>query len=182
MFFCRLQTGWCVIFKIITLNWPNIPPSWHSAPFSNDLSHREACMQKFFVIINNWVWFCLFNHVLKSRIGIPQGVPLHIYCVFIWSNCNTLRIFNRCPFILPNEWSFTASFNPLPGTIFHISFFTSPDQLIFGLDMVIPGTYLTNWCHIYWHRRQNILYNNARENRCRIEHDYIRSRITSSSS
>ena len=38
--------------------------------------------------------------------------------------------------------------------------------------MIVPATYLANWRHIHSTRRKNILYDNARENRSRIEHDY----------
>ena len=57
-------------------------------------------------------------------------------------------------------------------TTYHTSLRTSPGQLAFGQDMVVPATYLANWRHIHERRNKNILYNNARENRNRIEHDY----------
>ena len=38
--------------------------------------------------------------------------------------------------------------------------------------MVVPATYLANWCHIHSCRHKIILYDNAHENRSRIEHDY----------
>jgi len=38
--------------------------------------------------------------------------------------------------------------------------------------MIVPATYLANWRHIHERRQKNILDNNARENRTRIEHDY----------
>ena len=57
-------------------------------------------------------------------------------------------------------------------TTYHTSLRTSPGQLAFGQDMVIPATYLANWRHIHAHRHKNILYDNARENRTRIDHDY----------
>ena len=37
---------------------------------------------------------------------------------------------------------------------------------------MVPATYLANWRHIRDRRHKNILYNNARENRKRIDHDY----------
>jgi len=57
-------------------------------------------------------------------------------------------------------------------TTYHTSLRTSPGQLAFGQDMIVPATYLANWRHIHERRQKNILYNNARENRSRIEHDY----------
>jgi len=57
-------------------------------------------------------------------------------------------------------------------TTFHTSLRTSPEQLAFGRDMIIPATYLTNWHNITNHRRKNVLYNNARENKSRIDYDY----------
>ena len=57
-------------------------------------------------------------------------------------------------------------------TTYHTSLRTSPGQLTFGQDMIIPATYLANWRHIHNNRHKNILYDNARENRSRIEHDY----------
>ena len=56
-------------------------------------------------------------------------------------------------------------------TTYHTSLRTSPGQLAFGRDMVVPATYLANWRHIRDRRHKNILYNNARENRKRIDHD-----------
>ena len=38
--------------------------------------------------------------------------------------------------------------------------------------MVIPATYLANWHYITNRRRKNVLYNNARENKSRIDYDY----------
>jgi len=57
-------------------------------------------------------------------------------------------------------------------TTYHTSLRTSPGQLAFGQDMVVPATYLANWRHINSHRHKNILYNNARENKSRIDYDY----------
>jgi len=57
-------------------------------------------------------------------------------------------------------------------TTYHTSLRTSPGQLAFGQDIIVPATYLANWHHIHERRQKNILYNNARENRSRIEHDY----------
>jgi len=57
-------------------------------------------------------------------------------------------------------------------TTFHTSLRSSPGQLAFGRDMVIPATYLANWHHITNRRHNNILYNNARENKSRIDYDY----------
>lgn len=57
-------------------------------------------------------------------------------------------------------------------TTYHTSLRTSPGQLTFGQDMVIPATYLANWRHIHANLHKNILYDNARENRSSIEHDY----------
>ena len=57
-------------------------------------------------------------------------------------------------------------------TTYHTSLRTSPGQLTFGQDMVIPATYLANWHQINARRKQNVLYDNARENRTRIPHDY----------
>ena len=57
-------------------------------------------------------------------------------------------------------------------TTFHTSLQTSPGQLTFGRDMVIPATYLANWHNITNRRHNNILYNNARENKSRIDYDY----------
>jgi len=57
-------------------------------------------------------------------------------------------------------------------TTYHTSLRTSPGQLAFGRDMVVPATYLANWRHVRDRRHKNILYNNARENRKRIDHDY----------
>jgi len=57
-------------------------------------------------------------------------------------------------------------------TNYYTSLRTSPGQLAFGQDMVVPATYLANWRHIHERRQKNILYNNARENHSRIEHDY----------
>lgn len=57
-------------------------------------------------------------------------------------------------------------------TTFHTALRTSPGQLTFGQDMVIPATYLANWRHIHTRRQKAILYDNARENRSRIDHDY----------
>ena len=50
-------------------------------------------------------------------------------------------------------------------TTFHTSLQTSPGQLAFGRDMVIPATYLANWHQIHTRRHKNILYDHARENR-----------------
>lgn len=57
-------------------------------------------------------------------------------------------------------------------TTFHTALRTSPGQLTFGQDMVIPATYLANWRLIQSRRHKNVLYNNARENRSRLDHDY----------
>jgi len=48
-------------------------------------------------------------------------------------------------------------------TTFHTSLRTFPGQLAFGRDMIV---------RITTHRQRNILYNNARENKSRIELDY----------
>jgi len=42
-------------------------------------------------------------------------------------------------------------------TTFHTALRTSPGQLAFGRDMIIPATYLANW-HDITSRRKNILY------------------------
>jgi len=57
-------------------------------------------------------------------------------------------------------------------TTVYTSLRTSPGQLAFGRDMIIPATYLANWHHIHTRRHKNILYDNARENRQRIDYDY----------
>ena len=57
-------------------------------------------------------------------------------------------------------------------TTFHTSLRTTPGQLAFGRDMIIPATYLANWHQIHTRRHTNILYDNARENRKRIDYDY----------
>ena len=57
-------------------------------------------------------------------------------------------------------------------TTYHTSLRTSPGQLTFGQDMVVPATYLANWRHINDRRKKSVLYDNARENRTRIAHDY----------
>ena len=57
-------------------------------------------------------------------------------------------------------------------TTYHTSLRTSPAQLAFGQDMVIPATYLANWRHIRSRRKKSVLYDNARENKSRIDHDY----------
>ena len=58
-------------------------------------------------------------------------------------------------------------------TTYHTSLCTSPGQLTFGQDMVIPATYLANWHQINARCKQNILYDNSCENKSRIPHDYI---------
>ena len=55
---------------------------------------------------------------------------------------------------------------------FHTALQSSPGQLTFGRDMIIPATYLANWRDINARRERNVLYNNARENRSRLDHDY----------
>ena len=57
-------------------------------------------------------------------------------------------------------------------TTFHTSLKTSPAQLTFGQDMVIPATYLANWKFITTTRRNRIIYDNNRENKYRIDYDY----------
>jgi len=57
-------------------------------------------------------------------------------------------------------------------TTFHTSLRASPGQLAFGRDMIISATYLANWHQIHTRRHRNILYDNARENRKRIDYDY----------
>ena len=55
---------------------------------------------------------------------------------------------------------------------FHSSLQASPGQITFGRDMIITSTYLANWKFIRAHQKKNTLYNNARENKKRIQHDY----------
>ena len=55
---------------------------------------------------------------------------------------------------------------------YHTVLCSSPGQLAFGCDMIIPATYLANWHHIHSNRRRNILYDNSRENRSRLDYDY----------
>ena len=57
-------------------------------------------------------------------------------------------------------------------TTYHTSLRTSPGQLIFDQDMVVPATYLANWRNIHSQRRKNIMYDNARENSKRVDYDY----------
>ena len=55
---------------------------------------------------------------------------------------------------------------------YHTVLCSSLDQLTFGRDMIILATYLTKWRHIHSNCRKNILYDNARETRSRVDHDY----------
>ena len=55
---------------------------------------------------------------------------------------------------------------------FHSSLQATPGQITFGRDMIIHSTYLANWKFIRYYQRKNTLYNNAKENRKRIQHDY----------
>jgi len=41
-------------------------------------------------------------------------------------------------------------------TTYHTSLRTSPGQLAFGQDMIVPATYLANWRHIHERRQKNI--------------------------
>ena len=55
---------------------------------------------------------------------------------------------------------------------FHTALQASPGQLAFGRDMIINATYLANWQAIKQRKEISTLYNNARENKSRLSHDY----------
>ena len=55
---------------------------------------------------------------------------------------------------------------------YHTSLQATPGQFAFGRDMVLNSTYLANWKFTKDNQNRNVLYNNARENKKRIQHDY----------
>ena len=54
----------------------------------------------------------------------------------------------------------------------HTSLQATPGQFAFGMDMILNSTYLANWKLTRQKQDKDILYNNARENRKRIQCDY----------
>ena len=55
---------------------------------------------------------------------------------------------------------------------YHTALQASPGQLAFGRDMLINAIYLANWAVIKQRKRESTLYNNAKENKLRVQHDY----------
>ena len=54
----------------------------------------------------------------------------------------------------------------------HSALMASPAQVTFGRDMLINSFFITNWRYIHSIRKQQIIRNNIRENKSRLEHDY----------
>ena len=55
---------------------------------------------------------------------------------------------------------------------FHLALQASPGQFVFEWDMIINATYVANWHAVKQRQKQEVLYNNARENKSRQYHDY----------
>ena len=55
---------------------------------------------------------------------------------------------------------------------YHTALQASPGQLAFGRDIIVNATYVANWHTIKQRKQKEALYNNARENKSRLAHDY----------
>jgi hypothetical protein len=55
---------------------------------------------------------------------------------------------------------------------FHTTLKATPGQLVFGIDMVLPITFMTDWGEIEQQRQKEMSRNNRRENASIITHDY----------
>jgi hypothetical protein len=54
----------------------------------------------------------------------------------------------------------------------HTTLKSTPGQLVFGRDTVLPITFMADWGAIEQQRQKEIAHNNRRENASRISHDY----------
>jgi transposase InsO family protein len=72
-----------------------------------------------------------------------------------------------------NPWSefLTAAGYAIRST-YHTTLETSPAQLVFGRDMLLPISINADWTRIQAIRQKEIDRNNSRENKSRIEHTY----------
>ena len=57
-------------------------------------------------------------------------------------------------------------------TTHHTQLQASPGQMVFGRDMIINATYLANWRAVNQNKMKRVLYDNARENKRRVDYDY----------
>jgi hypothetical protein len=55
---------------------------------------------------------------------------------------------------------------------FHTTLKSTPGQLVFGRDMVLPIKFMADWGAIEQQRQKEMGHNNRRENASRISHDY----------
>ena len=57
-------------------------------------------------------------------------------------------------------------------TTHHTQLQASPGQMAFGRDMIINATYLANWRTVNQNKIKRALYDNVRENKKRLDHDF----------
>jgi hypothetical protein len=69
-----------------------------------------------------------------------------------------------CPFLSSAAYTIRS--------IFHTTLKATPEQLVFGRDMVLPITFMADWGGVEQQRQKEMARNNRRENASRITHDY----------